>query len=355
MNPAPCASIGLSGAFAQAASRLDEATWNELKNARILLTGGTGFVGKWLLGTFLAANEAHELDAEICILTRDPDGFAATNPGLAGRRGVTLVAGDITAVAAATAGHLFTHVVHAATEASAKLNREDPLRMIDTIVDGTRALLELLRHNPPKHLLFISSGAVYGPQPASLTALPEDWNGGPDPLGAGSAYHEAKRLAEQLCAAASRSYGFEQVHVARLFAFVGPYLPLDTHFAIGNFIRDALAGKVISLTGDGSTIRSYLSASDMAAWTWATLLRGQHLRAYNIGSANAISTRDLAHLVARLVSPQVAVEIRGQAVAGRPLDRYVPAIERACSELGLAEWTPLEDAILQTIAHHHTS
>lgn len=354
MNQVSSSPSRLITEFNLAASRLDAAAWSELRGSRILLTGGTGFVGKWLLGSLLAADRIHHLGVQVCVLTRDPIGFTELHPELASGSGVEFVKGDICHIAQVLIGRSFTHVIHAATEASAKLNREDPLRMIDTIVNGTLELLRLLASAPPHKLLFVSSGAVYGPQPANLTGLPEDWSGGPDPLGAGCAYHEAKRLAEQLCAAAARSQGLPHVGFARLFAFVGPYLPLDTHFAIGNFIRDALAGKTITLSGDGSTVRSYLYAADMAAWIWASLLRGAHLRPYNIGSSHAVSTAELAHCVAHFAEPAVPVDIRGKP-NGQPIDRYVPNTRRACDELGVTEWTSLADAIRLTITHHRAA
>ena len=352
MTAAFCASRRLAPQFTGAAARLSPVAWSELKGASILITGATGFVGKWLLGTLSAASQIHGLAPRICLLTRDPANFISANPELANGAGIELIQGDVTRISSILEGRSFSHVIHAATEASAKLNRENPLQMIDTIVDGTRDLLRLLHRSPPRRLLFVSSGAVYGPQPEHVNHLEENWRGGPDPLGSGSAYHEAKRLAEQMCAAAARTGGLQHVSVARLFAFVGPYLPLDTHFAIGNFIRDALARRPIILTGDGSTVRSYLYAADMAAWTWATLLIGQHCRPYNIGSAQAISTGDLAHLIAGGQQPAIPVEIRGRALPSQPIDRYVPSTARACAELGVAEWTPLAEAIRLTFAHH---
>src|SRR5439155_15013778 len=120
---------------------------------------------------------------------------------------------------------VFTHVIHAATPASAKLNETDPLEMIDIVVAGTRHVTELAKQMGVKRFLFMSSGAVYGDQPHGVERVAEDFRGGPNPLELRSAYAEAKRLAELICVAAGRREGFEVV-IARGFAFVGPFLPL---------------------------------------------------------------------------------------------------------------------------------
>ena len=88
-------------------------------------------------------------------------------------------------------------------------------------------------------LLLTSSGAVYGPQSTEMDSISESYLGSPDPSNPLNAYGLGKRSAEQLCSLISKKYGFEII-VARCFAFVGGDLPQDKHFAIGNFIRDAL-------------------------------------------------------------------------------------------------------------------
>src|SRR5260370_33188789 len=98
--------------------------------------------------------------------------------------------------------------------------------------------------------------------------------GAPDTMDANSAYGEGKRMAELLCAIYRKSYGIE-TKIARGFAFVGPYMQLDTHFAIGNFVSDSLAGQCIEVRGDGTPLRSYLYASDLMVWLWTILTRGK--------------------------------------------------------------------------------
>jgi dTDP-glucose 4,6-dehydratase len=189
---------------------------------------------------------------------------------------------------------------------------------------------------------------VYGKQPSALTHIPEDYIGAPDPTHAQSAYGEGKRAAEMLCTLYGKQYGFE-VKIARCFAFVGPYLPLDTHFAIGNFIRDGLQGCPILVNGDGTPYRSYLYAADLAIWLWTILLKGQSCYPYNVGSDFDLSISRIAHLVAQVFQPQVEVIIAQKPLAGKEAERYVPLTNRALSDLGLKSMIGLEDAIKRTI------
>jgi len=323
--------------------------WEDLRDQRIFITGGTGFFGCWLLESFAWANEKLNLNAEAMVLTRNYKAFLKKVPHLATCPAIKFQIGDIRDFEFPEGQ--FPFVIHAATEASAKLNEENPLLMWDTITEGTRHTLEFAKHAETKKFLLVSSGAVYGKQPTEMTHIPEEYTGAPDPTDTNSAYGEGKRAAEILCTMYAKMYGI-QSKIARCFTFVGPYLSLDIHYAIGNFIRDGLQGGPIQVKGDGTPYRSYLYAADLAIWLWTILFRGESCLPYNVGSDGDVTIKQLADIVAKTFEPGRQVKINQKNIAGNPTERYVPSISRVSSSLDLNVHVDLEKAIERSLIWH---
>ena len=316
--------------------------WEQLRGGRIFVTGATGFFGMWLLESFAHANEQLGLGAELVGLTRNPEAFHAKAPHLSANASIRLHHGDVRDFRFPEG--VFTHVIHAGTTSSAPVPADE---MLDTILRGTERTLELAVASGAKRFLFVSSGAVYGKQPSGITHLPENYQGAPDPMEPNFAYGEGKRAAEILCAMAHKEHGLETT-VARCFAFVGPHLPLDAHFAIGNFIRDAIRGEPISVK-DGTPYRSYLYAADLAIWLWTILFKGEACRPYNVGSDEEITITDLAQTVASTLGGSVAPLPPSTLNFNSPSSSYVPDVSRVEKELGLAPAITLSDS-LQRVA-----
>lgn len=315
---------------------------------RILLTGGTGFFGKALLRHWINMAREGQIEAKVTVLSRDPDRFAEQHPSLVAQRWLRLVKGDICDRDSLPHGQAFTHVLHAATDSTTG-PQLTPQQRFDQIVDGTRNLLDLAVACGAGRFLLTSSGGVYGTQPPDMMRIPEHCHTMPDPLDPTQAYSVGKRVAEHLCALYMQAHRLPVV-VARCFAFVGPDLPLDVHFAIGNFIRDALWGNSIQVNGDGSPVRSYLDQSDLAQWLWELLMRATPAQAYNVGSDQPIAIADLAYMVRDLVAPSKSVHILGNASGDQRRNLYVPDIQKIQSELGVQVRIPLSESIIQTAA-----
>ena len=323
--------------------------WERLTGAEIFVTGGTGFFGCWMLETLLWANARLGLGVSATVLTRRPDAFARKAPHLVADSALRMLEGDVRSFVFPDRG--CTHALHLAADTDARRYDEDPLGMLDTIVAGTRRTLDFAVARGVKSFLLVSSGAVYGRQPYDLDRIPETYGGGPDPTQPKWTYGEAKRTAELLGCLYAERHGLP-VKIARCFAFAGPYMPLDRHFAMGCFVGDVLAGRPILVRGDGTPLRSYLYTADLAAWLWTILVNAPSGRAYNVGSQEPVSIAQLAETVSRSLSATAGVQILGQAEPGRAPERYVPSVERARTELGLENWIGLEESIRRTAAWH---
>lgn len=316
---------------------LDQRPLPELGGSRLFATGCTGFFGYWLLAALECLNRRGQA-TEVVVLSRNPQAFLQRHPEFHGRPWLSFVTGDIANFS--LPGGRFEAVIHGATDSSPQA-AANPSVLLAGMIDGTRRVLDFLADAACQRFLLISSGAVYGSQPASMPELNEDAGLGCDPFSPDNAYGEGKRIMEMLCACRAGN-GLPAPVVARCFAFLGPYLP--SHLAPAQFLHDALAGGPIVLRGDGSPMRSYLYAADLAVWLLTLLARGRPGRAYNVGGAEAISLAVLAGVIRDTVAPDAAIEILG-VDGGAPRHRYVPDTHRIQMELGLGAWTPLPQAI----------
>lgn len=320
----------------------------KLDGSHLFITGGTGFIGCWFLESLKYAIESFNLNIKATILTRSIKNFKLKAPHLAGYRNFNFFEGDLLTTKFPNAH--FTHIIHAATEASADLNENNALLMFNTIVTGTRKILDYSIDRKIKKILFLSSGAVYGRQPWELERISEGWHGDVDCFDPKLTYAEGKRAAEMLCAIYKKQFGLNIV-IARIFALLGPYLSLDIHFAAGNFIRDAMQGKEIIINGNGKPYRSYLYAGDLIIWLWHLLLSADNSEPYNVGSDEMISIKDLAQKVSSLIGNN-GFRILGDDDGGWNIGRYVPDTTKMLKDYGLKKLVSLDDSILRTAYWH---
>ena len=324
--------------------------WEKARGRNVFLSGATGFFGAWLLESLAWCNRELTLGLTATVLSRNPAAFAQRMPHLASEPCIRLLQGDVRDFDLPR--EEFEYVIHAAAPTSAAAASQ-PLELLSTLLNGTRHMLEFAKACGAKRFLLTSSGAVYGRQPQNLSHIPESYLGGPDWLDPNAAYAEGKRVSEQMCALYARESEIDLI-IARCFAFVGPHLPLDQHFAIGNFIGDAMAGRNIAVRGDGTPMRSYLYAADLAVWLWTMLLSeslpGSNPHVFNVGSEEAISIRDLAQVVVEELDPRLEVTVAETPTAGAPRLQYVPDVSNADDCLGLRQSIGLREAIRRTAA-----
>ena len=325
--------------------------WESIRGKSIFVTGGTGFFGKWLLESFIYVNEKLSLNAKITTLTRNPEVFLKEFPFYKDHTNtVQFVKGDIINYDF-NLEEKFQFIIHAATAASESLNKSNPLLMMDTITIGTRNVLDFAITQPLEGFLFVSSGAIYGKQPSNQTHINENDCFKININNSNSAYAEGKRIAELYSSTYFEKYNLP-IKIARCFAFVGPYLPLDTHFAIGNFINNAIKNQNIIIKGDGSTIRSYMYASDLMVWLWKILLKGEINQPYNVGSDEGVSIKELAEIIKLISKLSIDIKILGTLEQSENLDIYCPNITKA-SLINLNIKLTLSESIKKTISFYH--
>ena len=298
-----------------------------LAGQRVFITGGTGFFGLWLLSA-LRILRANGIDVQACVLSRNPNKFLVRYPQFRDQTWLNFIAGNVRDFEIPT--QKFDLLIHAATETSMAAHA-DSIKMFDDIVFGTQRILQLARSSGVRRILLISSGAVYGPQQAHITHQPDDSLTACNPWLDGSAYGEGKRAMELMGAILQNNSEIECLS-ARCFTFCGPGIPLDAHFAIGNFIRDALFGNKIRVHGDGSPKRSYLYGADLAIWLLYLLIKGRSGESYNVGSDEQLSIKELALKVRDLLAPNSEVTfMKETGLVNSNIGSYVPSIARARS------------------------
>jgi dTDP-glucose 4,6-dehydratase len=321
-----------------------ETEFKELSSANIFITGGTGFIGCWTLEAIRHSNLTLKTNIRASILTRSVVNFKNKVPHLADYELFNFIEGDVSGFISPAEN--YSHLIHAATDASADLNENNPLQMFNTVLQGTMRALDFAVEKNIKNVLFLSSGAVYGQQPWEMKNVPESWLGGPNCVDARATYAEAKRAAEMLCAIYMKQFGLK-VSIARIFALLGPYLSLGIHFAAGNFIRDAMGMKKVVVNGDGLPCRSYLYASDLTVWLFKMLTDNRQLPPLNVGSDESISVGELAKKVSSLVGSG-EYEIMAKPDMGWNPGIYVPNTDQAYKELGVKRTVSLDEAIIRT-------
>lgn len=315
--------------------------WDGLRGQSIFLTGGTGFVGKWLLECLIHANNALELSLSVSVLTRRPHAFDAASPHLARSPIIKLVQGDIADFAFPSG--TFTSVLHAALPVAPSQSGDAAL--YELAAAGTMRVCEFARFAGTKRMLHVSSGAVYGPRNDDAPLSEQSaWTGGETVNG----YTRAKRASE---AVVQDAWPFEIV-IARCFAFTGPYLLPASGSAAADFVAKAAKGLDIAVNGTGDDVRSYQYAGDMARWLLTCLVMGHPGKAYNVGSDTPVTIGQLAQRVSAVAGAVNPVRFAGRVTSGLAGNRYVPDLQRAASELGLVNSVDLDDGILRTLRWH---
>ena len=272
----------------------------KLHSARILITGATGLVGAFLTDCLLALSDQNALDLRLYALCRN----AARAKERFGER-VNAIAAD---VSEATALPECDYIIHAASNAHPKAFSADPVGTMLANILGVRNLLEHLRAQGHGRLLFVSTGEIYGDNPAIRDGFAETDFGKIDSMNPRACYPESKRAAETLCASYLSQYRVDSV-VARLCYVYGPTITNENSRADAQFLRNALSKTDIIMKSAGAQVRSYCYVADAARALITILSGGESGSAYNVANRAAVrSIREYAEALAKVAGVQVKFE-----------------------------------------------
>jgi nucleoside-diphosphate-sugar epimerase len=340
--------------------------FERLEGKRLLITGGAGFLGHYLVQAALAWNRRAPCARPIAVTVFDSyvRGVPAWLGGLQHDEALTLVRHDMTQPLPVDPGD-FAYIIHAASIASPTYYRQHPIETMDANVNGLRALLEYARqqqarNRPVEGFLFFSSSEIYGDPTPENIPTPETYRGNVSCTGPRACYDEAKRYGETLCVNFAQQLDIP-VKVARPFNNYGPGLKITDRRVLPDFARDVLAGRDIVLLSDGSPRRTFCYVADAVIGYYKVLVRGRKGEAYNIGvEAPEISVAELAALVVELARDLFGYA--GRVVRRAPEDRsYLldnptrrcPVIVKARTELGYDPTVSLEDGLRRALLWYH--
>ena len=325
--------------------------WDELAGCTVLVTGAAGFLPAYMVETLLFLNEKRPAQkTRVLALVRHEGRARARFAAHEGRSDLKLIVGDVSGpVEISEPVH---YIVHAASQASPKYYKSDPVGTLSANVAGTQRLLEMARERDARGFLFFSSGEVYGRISDAQVPTREDDYGPVDPMDVRSCYGESKRMGETMCVAWHAQYGVP-ARVARPFHTYGPGMSLDDGRVFADFVADIVAGRDIVMKSDGRATRAFCYLADATAGFFTVLLKGASGEAYNVGNDKAeVSILDLAHRLVALF-PEKDLRVVQQPV---PTDGYLQSkISRGCPEISRARalgWEPattVEDGFKRTV------
>jgi len=317
---------------------------NSLKGKTILITGGTGFVGSWVARTLAWLNDEFEFGCRVILLARTPENLQKSDSDLYHRDDMSFIRSDIRSLHSLPKD--INYIIHAAASPDNRVHMSDPVNTMDVIAMGTKAVLEAAsRLADIEGIIHISSGQVYGGAPDNGVALSEAMAGGFLKGNVTSIYPEAKRYAETFCLAYRSQYKLP-INIVRPFSFIGPFQSLNKPWAINSFLQEALNKQPMRMVGNGKPQRSYLYASDMAAWLLVILANGERGSIYNLGSSEGKSLQDVANKINRIIPNPVEIIVQNH---NDDDSKFIPNVNHVIEQLQVEEVFTFDEALEHTI------
>jgi nucleoside-diphosphate-sugar epimerase len=343
-----------------------EEEFGRMAGAPLLITGGAGFLGYYLVHAVLHFNKTAGRRQPIRLTVWDSfiRGTPAWLTTLAGTPNLTVEARDLI-VPLPTPMPDFQWIIHAAGIASPPFYRKYPLKTIDANINGLRNLLDYCVRQQDqgrgvKGFLFYSSSEIYGDPTPDWIPTPEDYRGLVSCTGPRACYDESKRFGETLCVVFAQQHGVPTT-MARPFNNYGPGLKITDKRVISDFARDLLAGRDIVMYSDGKPTRTFCYSADSITGYYKALVKGRPGEPYNIGTETPeISINELAEKMIQTARDLFGYEGRlvhrsnpeSDYLVDNP-NRRCPSIEKARSQLGYNPTILVDEGLRRSLIWYH--
>ena len=323
-----------------------------LEGKTILVSGGAGFLGKYLIGTIVHLNDhVFRTPAKVISVDNFITGSAHPHFDFKGRPDILEVWGDVSQPLPVRED--IHYIIHAAGLASPVYYKQYPLETIESAIAGVKNLLELARKQKAlEGFLFFSSSEIYGDPDPSAVPTPETYHGYVSSVGPRACYDESKRLGETITTIYHERFGVPAV-IVRPFNVFGPGMGHADRRVLPMFAYQALNKQTIPVHGTGTQTRTFCYITDAMTGFLRVMLLGKPGHAYNIGSAeNEIAMKDLAKLFAEIEgggASYALIPYPDTYPAGEP-QRRCPDLRKAREHVGYRPSVGLEDGIRRFIA-----
>ncbi|MFZ2968012.1 MAG: NAD(P)-dependent oxidoreductase [Sulfuricurvum sp.] len=314
----------------------------KLRGKNITITGA-GFMGSWLARALVWLNDIHGYETKITLITKHPEKLQESDKLLYDRMDVDIIRSDIRSLHSLPIDT--NYIIHTVGNPDNRVHMSDAINTMDTIATGTKVLFDnASRLASIEAIIHISSGQVYGKginsdkinESSSCAYIRSDVN---------SIYSEAKRYSEALCLA-YRSINKLPIIIVRPFSFIGPFQELSKPWAVNSLLQEALNNQAMRIVGNGKPQRSYLYASDMAAWLLVTLANGKKGDIYNLGSCEAVSLLDITAKINKIIGNSVRVLIQNH---NEDESKFIPNEKKIKEKFGLKEMFNFDEGLSNTI------
>lgn len=284
--------------------------WDKLENTSILITGATGLIGTVLIDTLMHKNKTDSLNVKVYALARDKEKILSHFKDYPSDELFEAVQGDITEKI--IINETIDYIINLAGNTHPALYASEPIKTIDSIVTGTKNILELASTQKTKRVVNASSVEVYGENRGDTEMFTEDYSGYINCNTLRAGYSEGKRLSEALCQAYIAEKNLDVIS-ARLGRVYGASLAASDSKSTTQFIRSAVNGDDIVLKSEGKQEYSYVYVADAVTAFLMLLTQGVNGEAYNVASDEVKTFRETAELLAAINSKNVTVESPSEA------------------------------------------